>query len=186
MESYICNKCYATVNSGKQPFSLTQCGHIYCQQCIQAAEKQCPQCQKVDSFSVELQEPSLSRVQNFFTPIKEGLELLNTIFGFQDYQMKIVMQRFLELDKKYKSLKAHYYTLSQSTKYFKDKYNKAKMENVELRKKLMSTEMRNTTMNSMSDTSTPVNSINRKLKPIGSDLVRSPRTYSHENMDIRT
>ncbi|XP_076644433.1 uncharacterized protein LOC143354315 [Halictus rubicundus] len=143
MDSYICNKCYATANRGKQPFCLTQCGHIYCQECIQPAEKLCPQCQNVDSFSVELQQPSLSRVQNFFTPIKEGLESLSIIFGFQDNQMKIVTRRFLELDK----------------------YNKTKMEIIELRKKLKYMEIHNRTMNSESDTSTPIISTNRKCKP---------------------
>ncbi|XP_033340103.1 uncharacterized protein LOC117228447 [Megalopta genalis] len=164
MDTYICNKCYATVHRGRQPFCLTQCGHIYCQACIQRAEKHCPQCQQVDIFSVELQQPSLSRVQNLFVPINESLESLNTIFGFQYNQMKIVIQRFLEMDKKYESLKTHYYNVTQSIQFCKDKYNKLKMENIELRKKLMSSEVRNRTLDSFNKTSTPMNSLNRTFK----------------------
>ncbi|XP_078040527.1 uncharacterized protein LOC144471854 isoform X2 [Augochlora pura] len=148
---------------GRQPFSLTQCGHIYCQNCIQPAERHCPQCQQADIFSVELQQPSLSRVQNFFVPVKELLESLNTIYGFQHNQMKIVIQRFLEMDKKYESLKAHYYNLSRSTKFYKDKCEKLKMEKAELSKKLMSFEMRDRTTDNLSETTASVNSSNRKF-----------------------
>ncbi|OAD53190.1 hypothetical protein WN48_10608, partial [Eufriesea mexicana] len=97
MDMYICNKCSSTTYRGKKPFCLTQCGHIYCQGCIQQAEKQCPQCQQMDIFSIELQQPSLSRVENFFAPLNESLESLHKICGFQNNQMEILIQRFHEI-----------------------------------------------------------------------------------------
>ncbi|XP_031830708.1 uncharacterized protein LOC116426206 [Nomia melanderi] len=164
MNGFICNKCFATAYRGKKPFCLTQCGHIYCQGCIQQASKQCPQCQKVDNFSVELQQPSLSQVENFFVPLKESLESFYTIYGFQNNQMKIIVQRFLEIDKKYELLKSHYYNLSQNMKLFREKYNKLKLMNIELQKKLMSYEIHNRTLNSSNVFSTPINSLNKKSK----------------------
>ncbi|XP_078051443.1 uncharacterized protein LOC144477591 [Augochlora pura] len=164
MDTYICNKCYATAHRGRQPFCLTQCGHIYCQECIQPAKKHCPQCQQVDLFFVELQQPTLSKVQHFFVPIKKLLEFLNTVFGFQYNQMKIVIQRFLEMDKKYEYLKLHYYNLMQRVKFCKDEHNKLKMENIELRKKLISLKEHNRTLDNFTGTSTPVNSSNRTFK----------------------
>nr|XP_033333526.1 probable E3 SUMO-protein ligase RNF212 [Megalopta genalis] len=154
MDTYICNKCYATTHRGRQPFCLTQCGHIYCQECIRSAEKHCPQCQQVDIFSVELQQPSLSSVQKFFVPINESLESLNTNFHFQYNQIKIVIQRFLEMDKKYELLKACCYNLTKSIKFCQNKCNKLQMENIELLKKAMSLEVHDR----------PVNSSNRRLK----------------------
>ncbi|XP_076681935.1 uncharacterized protein LOC143376031 [Andrena cerasifolii] len=161
MEAFICNKCFTSVNRGKKPFCLTQCGHIYCNGCIQQAEKQCPQCQQLDVFSVELQQPSLSRVENFFAPLSESLDSLTKICGFQNNQIKIMLQRFNEIDRKYDMLKSHYFNLSQSVKPLKDKYLKLKVEHMEMQKKLAAMEMRNRTLNA-GDLSTPMNpSINR-------------------------
>ncbi|XP_043251144.1 RING finger protein narya [Colletes gigas] len=164
MDLFICNKCSITTQRGKKPFCLTQCGHIYCNGCIQQAEKQCPQCQQMGVYSVELQQPSLARVENFFAPVTESLESLNKICGFQNNQTKLVIQRFYEIDKKYEMLKSHYYNLSQSMKILRDKYMKLKVENVDQRKKLMSIEIQNRTLNSMSSTSTPFNPTNRRNK----------------------
>ncbi|CAK9811665.1 hypothetical protein ANTPLA_LOCUS7115 [Anthophora plagiata] len=163
---FICNKCFATAPRGKKPFCLTQCGHIYCHGCIQQAEKQCPQCQQMDIFSVELQQPSLSRVENFFAPLSESLESLHKICGFQNNQMKILTQRFHEIDKKYETLKSHYYNLTQNMKLIREKYMKLKMENAEQRKKLMSYEMQNRTLHSLNHISTPINSANQRSAKI--------------------
>lgn len=67
-------------------------------------------------------------------------------------------------DKKYELLKSHYYNLSQNMKLFRDKYNKLKLMNIELQKKLMSYEIHNRTLNSSSAISTPINSLIKKPK----------------------
>ncbi|KAK9299451.1 hypothetical protein QLX08_007482 [Tetragonisca angustula] len=167
MELFVCNNCFTTPHRGKKPFCLTQCGHIYCNGCIRQAEKQCPQCQQIDIFSVELQQPSLSKVENFFVPLNESLELLQKTSGFQNNQIKITIERFHEIDKKYEMLKSHYYNLTQNMKAIKDKYIKLKMENIEQKKKLMSFEIQNSrfkTLNSFSDTSTPKSGNQRSLR----------------------
>ncbi|XP_034187883.1 uncharacterized protein LOC117607833 [Osmia lignaria lignaria] len=161
MDTFICNKCFATPYRGKKPFCLTQCGHIYCHGCIQQAEKQCPQCQQPDIFSVELQQPSLAKVENFFAPLNESLESLHKICGFQNNQVKIMIQRFYEIDKKYEKLKTHYYNLTHNIKMLRDKYIKLKTENTEQKKKLMTFEVNNRTLNSLSD-STPLSVENQR------------------------
>ncbi|XP_076231316.1 uncharacterized protein LOC143177328 [Calliopsis andreniformis] len=165
MDMFVCNKCFATIHRGKKPFCLTQCGHIYCNGCIPQAEKQCPQCQRVDIFSVELQQPSLSKVENFFAPINESLESLCKVYGFQNNQIKIMIQRFHEIDKKYELLKSHYCNLNQNMKVLKDKYVKLKMEYTKQREKLISMETHNKTLNSLSDISTPIDCNIKRSKP---------------------
>ncbi|XP_071872017.1 probable E3 SUMO-protein ligase RNF212 [Bombus fervidus] len=188
MDMFICNKCFATPHRGKKPFCLTQCGHIYCNGCIQQAEKQCPQCQQIDIFSVELQQPSLSKVENFFAPLNESLESLHKICGFQNNQMKIMIQRFHEIDKKYETLKSHYYSLTQNMKMMRDKYIKLKMENTEQKKKLMSFEMQNRTLNSLSDVSTPIKSGNNrssKMRPASNSYFSCGANMSSQSFDVR-
>lgn len=77
------------------------------------AEKQCPQCQQMDIFSVELQQPSLSRVENFFAPLNESLETLHKICGFQNNQMNIVIQRFHEIVRFFYNLQLKYIRLKK-------------------------------------------------------------------------
>ncbi|XP_076761423.1 uncharacterized protein LOC143429630 [Xylocopa sonorina] len=161
MDVYICNKCFATLNRGQKPFCLTQCGHIYCYGCVQQAKKQCPQCQQVDVFALELQEPTISKVKNFFTPLTELLEMLSKVFGFQNSQMQITIQRFHEIDKKYETLKSHYYNLTQHMKVMRDKYVKLKMENSEQKKKLI--ELQSRSIHSLHDTSTPIKPVNQRI-----------------------
>ncbi|XP_012140963.1 uncharacterized protein LOC105662524 [Megachile rotundata] len=173
MDTFICNKCFSTTYRGKKPFCLTQCGHIYCHGCIQQAEKQCPQCQQLDIFSVELQQPSLSKVEYFFAPLNESLESLHKICGFQHNQMKIMIQRFHDIDKKYEKLKSHYYNVTQNNKLLRDKYIKLKMENIEQKKKLMSFEVKSRTLNSLSDTSTPLSVNNQR----NMNIRNTPNSY---------
>ncbi|XP_076231274.1 uncharacterized protein LOC143177292 [Calliopsis andreniformis] len=163
MDMFICNRCFATVSRGKKPFCLTQCGHVYCKGCIPQAEKQCPQCQQMDIFSVQLQQPSLAKVENFFIPLNESLELLHKVYGFQSNQMKIVMHRFHDIDKKYETLKSHCYNLTRNLKVLQDKYVKLQMDYTQLQEKLMSMKMHSSSLNSLSNISTPINSTNKRI-----------------------
>ncbi|CAL7938957.1 unnamed protein product [Xylocopa violacea] len=181
MDIFICNKCFATLNRGQKPFYLTQCGHIYCYGCVQQAKKQCPQCQQVDIFALELQEPTISKVENFFTPLTESLETLNKVCGFQNSQMQITMQRFHEIDKKYEALKSHYYNLTQHMKVIRDKYTKLKMENSEQKKKLI--ELQSRSINSLSDASTPIKSVNQRIPKIRNLTNSSRLSYGTNILD---
>ncbi|XP_076175317.1 uncharacterized protein LOC143150740 [Ptiloglossa arizonensis] len=191
MDMFICNKCFTTTQRGKKPFYLTQCGHVYCNGCIQLADRQCPECQQVGVYSVKLQPPSLSKVEHFFVPLTESLETLKKIYGFQNNQVKLMIQRFYEIDKKYEVLKLHYYNLTQNMKVLKDKYMKLKMENADLRKKLTSVEIHNKTLHSNNIT-TPRNSTNtrnngrntKKLYLTSSGTNVSSKSFNVENESI--
>jgi len=125
INTLICNKCFTPIYRGKRPFHITQCGHISCQTCLQqgklsekfrvtiyfstvlftldsrfTVEKQCPQCQRVGSMSLALEEPLSPKLSPFFQPISETLEMLLKIDMFRTNQMKIIMQRFYELVRK--------------------------------------------------------------------------------------
>ncbi|EZA60372.1 hypothetical protein X777_13461 [Ooceraea biroi] len=76
LDMYICNKCFAPTYRGKHPYYITQCGHIFCQKCLQQVENQCPQCQQVGPKSIPLREPLAPKVTPFFVPLEETLGIL--------------------------------------------------------------------------------------------------------------
>ncbi|XP_012219634.1 uncharacterized protein narya [Linepithema humile] len=143
METLICNKCFIPIFRGKQPHYITQCGHISCQSCLQQVEKQCPQCEFVGPITIPLKEPLMPKVAPFFMSFTESLETLLKVDMFRKNQMKITMQRFREVDKKYEALKTHFFMerrrlkmLNDKLKMLSDKYMNLKAEKEKLSKKL--------------------------------------------------
>ncbi|XP_053986320.1 RING finger protein 212B-like [Hylaeus volcanicus] len=159
---FICNTCFITFERIQKPFCLTQCGHIFCQRCIVQAEKQCPRCHQINVGFMELQESSLTGVENLFSPVAESLRSLANTCEFQTNQEKITLQRFHDIDKKYEMLKTCCCNMNQAIKALKDKYIKLKMDTAEKRKELMSIEMHNRVLNSSNHVSTPNNVINER------------------------
>ncbi|KAH0955222.1 hypothetical protein HN011_011351 [Eciton burchellii] len=141
MDTLICNKCLAPTHRGKQPYNITQCGHIFCQGCLQQAEKQCPQCQYIGSMSIPLREPLAPKVTPFFVPLNETLEMLLKVDMFRSNQMRITMQRFHELDKKYEMLKNQYWVVQHNLKILTQKYVNLKAEKEKLDKKMLVSQM---------------------------------------------
>ncbi|KYM97865.1 hypothetical protein ALC62_11211 [Cyphomyrmex costatus] len=133
MNMLICNKCYAPFYRGKHPYHITQCGHISCQSCLQQFEKQCPQCQRIGTISLALEEPLIPKVMPFFQPFADTMEMMLKVDAFHNNQIKIIMQRYQELDKKYEVLKTRYWMSDRNLKALMEKYvtlknNKAKLE----------------------------------------------------------
>lgn len=128
----ICNKCYSPTYRGKRPYHITQCGHIFCQACQQqctTVEKQpCPQCRRTDIISVGLEDPLPPQVTPFFHSMLEILETLQKVETFRVGQMKIVMQRFFDIDKKYEILKSRYWMQQRNLKVLTEKYMNLKKE----------------------------------------------------------
>lgn len=60
-------------------------------------EKQCPQCQRVGTISLALEEPLIPKVMPFFQPFAESMEMMLKVDLFRSNQLKITMQRFQEL-----------------------------------------------------------------------------------------
>ncbi|XP_054000684.1 RING finger protein 212B isoform X1 [Hylaeus anthracinus] len=185
MDKFICNKCFATIARGKQPFVLTQCGHIFCDVCKQAVDKQCPQCKQVGVYFVELQQPSLAKIENYFTPITKSLESLNQICTFQNHQTDLAIQRFHDIDKKYQKLKTYYQNLSMHMKLLEEKYAQLKIENAEYKKKLMSIEMRNKMVYSSSNVSSLTDQRNNRRPMAHSYLFSHGIKLSTESLNER-
>ncbi|XP_024885894.1 RING finger protein 212B-like [Temnothorax curvispinosus] len=140
----ICNKCFAPFYRGKRPYHVTQCGHISCHNCLQQVEQQCPQCQH-GTMTLALEEPLMPRLIPYFQPLAETLEMLLKINTFRDNQMKILSQRFIELDKKYELLKTRYWLIQRNFKALTEKYMSVKNDKENLEKKLMVYQMRRVT-----------------------------------------
>ncbi|XP_071643783.1 uncharacterized protein [Temnothorax longispinosus] len=133
----ICNKCFAPFYRGKRPYHVTQCGHISCQNCLQQVEQQCPQCQH-GTMALALEEPLMPKLIPYFQPFTEIVEMqLMKVNMFRDNQMKILMHRFTELDKKYELLKTRFWPAQRNFKALVDKYTSVKNEKDKLEKKLM-------------------------------------------------
>ncbi|EFN83852.1 hypothetical protein EAI_15734 [Harpegnathos saltator] len=160
---------------GKQPYNITQCGHIYCQDCLQQAKKQCTQCGYIGFISVTLKEPLKDpNVRQLFVPFAETLEILLKVNEFRNRQMKITMQRFLELEKKYDILKDHYLTVQHVMKKLTDKYLNLKIEMDKFDKKLLFSDVQRETSRHMPSTiKTPKNS---------NIFIHSSSGYSTESM----
>ncbi|KYQ51972.1 hypothetical protein ALC60_08918 [Trachymyrmex zeteki] len=137
MNTLICNKCFTPLYRGKRPFHITQCGHISCQTCLQQFEKQCPQCQRVGTISLALEEPLIPKVMPFFQPFAESMEMMLKVDLFRSNQLKITMQRFQELDKKYEVLKTRYWLEHRNLKALTEKYIALKNEKDKLDKKVL-------------------------------------------------
>ncbi|CAD6222530.1 GSCOCG00001011001-RA-CDS [Cotesia congregata] len=101
----ICNKCYYNKRSGNRPFYLTQCGHIFCHQCISTGTSTCQWCQTPDVQTVELTEPLPPAIVYLFTPRHEFLQNMANVANFQFNQMMISEKLLEQQAEKYNTLK---------------------------------------------------------------------------------
>ncbi|XP_011157088.2 chromosome stability protein 9 isoform X1 [Solenopsis invicta] len=144
MNALICNKCFAPTYRAKLPYHITQCGHIFCQGCVQQAEKQCPQCQRIGCISLPLEEPLPQKLIPYFQPIGETLETLMKMESFRSNELKILLQRFNELDKKYELLKTYYWQQRRVYKELMEKNMILKEKIKDYEKLLLSEKQRKT------------------------------------------
>ncbi|KAG8042457.1 hypothetical protein G9C98_005091 [Cotesia typhae] len=104
----ICNKCYYNKRSSNRGFYLTQCGHIFCHQCINTGMSTCQYCQTPDVQTVELTEPLPSAIAYLFTPRHEFLQNMASVANFKFNQMMIT-DKLLQQGEKYNALKRLYW-----------------------------------------------------------------------------
>ncbi|XP_050457848.1 zip homologous protein 2-like isoform X2 [Cataglyphis hispanica] len=150
MEMLICNKCFIPIYKGKLPYIITQCGHIFCQDCLQQVKKQCFQCKYNDPAYLPLEEPLMPKKISLFTPSSEILEMLLKKEISESNQLKITMERFHTLDNKYEMLKRHYVLLRRNMKILLEKYMYLKAETEKKQKQLL--QMTQSTSKSISNT----------------------------------
>ncbi|CAL1684162.1 unnamed protein product [Lasius platythorax] len=139
MDLLICNKCFIPIYRGKQPFNITQCGHIFCQNCLQQVEKQCPQCQYISPVYLSLEEPVMPKMISFFGSLDSYTEIWETLLKANTLrcsQTKITMQRFHELDEKYEKLKNQCFLDQRNFKMLTEKYTNLKKEKENVSKKI--------------------------------------------------
>ncbi|XP_029680783.1 uncharacterized protein LOC115246226 [Formica exsecta] len=150
MDTLICNKCFIPIYRGKLPYNITQCGHIFCQDCLQQVKKQCFQCKYTDPAYLLLEEPLMPKRISLFTSFSEVLEILLNKEIFESNQLKITMERFHNLDNKYEMLKKHYLLVRRNMKILLEKYTDLKAEKEKVNKELQ--QMIQSTPKSISNT----------------------------------
>ncbi|KAM0733474.1 E3 ubiquitin-protein ligase RNF212B [Formica fusca] len=137
MDSLICNKCFVPIRRGHQPYNITQCGHIFCQDCLQQVERQCSQCEYISPAYLSLKEPVMPKTISFFAPVTEIWEMLLKADMLRSNQIKITMQRFRELDEKYEKLKNQFFIDQRNFKILREKYMNLKKEKENVQKKIL-------------------------------------------------
>ncbi|XP_032671764.1 probable E3 SUMO-protein ligase RNF212 [Odontomachus brunneus] len=164
LNTSICNKCFTLKYRGKQPYLLTQCAHIYCQDCWQKAEKHCTLCGNNDVLTVELGEQLPPKVKPLFEPLAETLKTcffdILRVDEFRNNQLKIVMHYLIELEKKYNVIKNRHWTMAQDMKMLTIKYMRLKKDAFEKDKleKLSAQIQQNSSRRESSTIQTPLNS----------------------------
>ncbi|XP_072744578.1 uncharacterized protein [Anoplolepis gracilipes] len=136
MDSFICNKCFVPMRRGRQPYYITQCSHIFCQNCIQQVEERCPQCEYISPAYLSLEEPVMSKTIAYFAPITEIWDLLLKADALRSNQLQITMQRFREIEEKYEKLKKQFNIDLHNFKIVKEECMNLKQEKEKVCKKI--------------------------------------------------
>ncbi|XP_046474764.1 RING finger protein narya isoform X1 [Neodiprion pinetum] len=131
-----CNNCYTRAEVAKEPFTLTKCGHVYCQKCIGQAEKQCVICNAIGVATIRLQEPLESHIASYFSSLRDTLQQIVNIATFQEEQNRIVAKRYYEIEKKYTCVKQICASMEMKIVKLKDETKKIRRlehENIQLK-----------------------------------------------------
>ncbi|XP_043482925.1 zip homologous protein 2-like [Leptopilina heterotoma] len=131
-----CNNCYILMRQCKVPFFLSFCSHIFCTKCVKIAVKKCPQCQAQNLRTMPLVEPLSPEVRHCFEPIEDLNEQMQQATTFQSQQWAISNQRFLNVEKKYTSVKEQYQRIHKAFKISQQQCQEVANELNSLQKKI--------------------------------------------------
>ncbi|XP_015112386.1 RING finger protein 212B [Diachasma alloeum] len=124
----LCNKCFIHLTESELPFSMTQCGHLFCRKCISKVGDQCPVCNKTGVQSMCLTTPLPPLIAPMFEDILTWAERLPLAAKFQKFQLNVLVYRQQELAKKYLQLKTAYWQISKQLGKLNQAYNAVKTD----------------------------------------------------------
>ncbi|XP_063984316.1 RING finger protein 212B [Diachasmimorpha longicaudata] len=124
----LCNKCFIHLTESKSPFSMTQCGHLFCRKCISKVGDQCPVCNRNGVESICLTTPLPPVIVPMFEDIVSLAERLALAAKFQKYQLNILVYREEDLAKKYSALKTAYWQVTKQLEKLNEAYNTVKKD----------------------------------------------------------
>ncbi|XP_066590091.1 RING finger protein 212B-like [Prorops nasuta] len=127
MNFFVCNNCFSPPNRGKNPYFVTECGHIYCSDCISKMVKSCVICRSENPASLPIKDPLIPKIADYFAPVEERLKSEIKTLNFQKAQMRILIKRFGNLDNKYEKIKQKYWLAHR-------KVQELSVENAELKR----------------------------------------------------
>ncbi|XP_044018019.1 zip homologous protein 1-like isoform X2 [Aphidius gifuensis] len=127
INGYRCNNCATSMEKKERQFYITQCGHLFCQKCNEAAKAKCPVCHAVGVQSLILKKPLPSAVSSLFKNSLDQIDQTGTILKFQFSQQLNLSNQLEILDKKYERIKKVHWQLMKQAKPLMEKNKKLKM-----------------------------------------------------------
>ncbi|XP_076331170.1 E3 ubiquitin-protein ligase RNF212B-like isoform X1 [Tachypleus tridentatus] len=173
-----CNSCYNLPKSGKN-FSLTNCGHIYCSDCLyKCAGDRCIVCGS-PCRSIQLSSEMKPDLQMYFLDPLIQLKRIQQIFEFQHSQQVRLMKFWRDQVEKISSFKDCFQKMERKLMNFKRDNATLQEENHILRKKLIQNDLRK----SFTDTSEGITESPRQLNGTSSSETHVARNF-YKNTDI--
>ncbi|XP_021935237.1 RING finger protein 212B-like [Zootermopsis nevadensis] len=132
-----CNSCYLlpTQSKGKK-FSLTSCGHVYCENCVKPDDtKKCAICGNTFNM-IPLTSELSADIQEYFKTPEDILKRALQIMTFQDGHRSRITAYFNNVVLKYKAAKQEIMRLNGIIKKQEKDYKDLKQQNMFLKQKL--------------------------------------------------
>lgn len=147
-----CNSCYLlpTQSKGKK-FSLTSCGHVYCENCVKPDDtKKCAICGNTFNM-IPLTSELSADIQEYFRTPEDVLKRAQQIMTFQEGHRSRITAYFNNVVLKYKAAKQEIMRLNGIIKKQEKDYKDLKQQNIFLKQRLQSGTASSTHSNSSSN-----------------------------------
>eukprot|EP00794_Sanderia_malayensis_P010695 gene10694-11832_t len=92
-----CNSCFKQPFEVKIQFNLTNCGHIYCENCLRQASEFCQLC-KQKASCIPLSNKMKPEVEKFFVSPREKIKQIMEVMDFQDGHRQRLLQKKMRVD----------------------------------------------------------------------------------------
>lgn len=132
-----CNLCYLLPSQSKgRKFSLTSCGHVYCENCVKPDDKKkCAICGNTFNM-IPLNSELSADIQEYFKTPEDVLKRALQIMTFQEGHRSRITAYFNNVILKYKAAKQEIMRLNGIIKKQEREYKDLKQENIFLKQKL--------------------------------------------------